>query len=266
MRVTLLVLLFAVINNACVSPDNAHAPTDQFVLSSPQIQTTHVLFDSVTTVSLNFDFTGAIIKYSLDGNPVKRNSKVYDEPLQIKNNTTINAKVYHKDYQESDQVHLQVVKVNRNNKIEQIDLDPKPNEKYPGSGVKGLIDFKKGSGHFSNDPQWMGFQTDSIKVSMKFKDNIEVSALVLSTLTDQASWIFAPARLAVYHKNKLVGNMFFPKSNLPGNEGTTFLNVPVKKETYRELSLVIYGLPQIPEWHQGKGTTPWFFMDEIIIQ
>jgi len=99
-------------------------------------------------------------------------------------------------------------------------------------------------------------------MKLEFEDPI----IVVSALTNQSNWIFAPGKVEVFHGDSLIGEMTYLKSKKETLNKATFLNVPVKKGIYDTLKVVIYPLEEIPEWHQGKGTTPWVFIDEIIIQ
>ena len=249
MRTIYSLLALAMLCQACISQNSINASTEIFKLSPPQINTTSIFFDSITIVQLSFDFPNAVIKYSLKGDEVNHNSKVY-----------------HPDYLESNEVQVEVVKTSTEKAIQEITLTPNASENYPGLGAAGLGDFIKGAEQFGGDKQWMGFQADTISAAIKLNSNIEVSNLVLSVLTNQSNWIFAPAKIEVFNEGEKVGVLSNPNCAIETSSGATFLSVPITKGTYSEFTVVVYPLAEIPEWHQGKGSTPWFFIDEIIIQ
>jgi len=251
---------------ACISQNTKHASTDIFQLSDPRIQVSSIFFDSYTTLNFGVDMPNSIIKYTLNGSSVNQNSNVFTKPLKITESAVVKAKMFHPDYKESDEVQLEVVKISKNSAIKQIDITPAPSEKYRGMGSAGLMDLKKGSAQFGGDKQWMGFQTGKISASIQLEKNSTVSKIVVSALTNQSNWIFAPGMVLVFSEDLLIGEMAYPKSKKVTLNSATFLNVPVKRGVYDALKVVIYPLSEIPEWHQGKGTTSWVFIDEIIIQ
>lgn len=243
-----------------------NASTEMFRLASPKMNVSAVLFDSFTTLEIAKDLPNSVIKYSLDGSEVYQDSKVYKEPLKIAESAVIKAIMYHPDYLESDEVQLEVVKIAKKSAIKSLVLNPQPSEKYSGLGASGLIDFKKGSTQFGGDKQWLGYQTDSVLATLQLEKNSEVSKVVLSALTNQSNWIFAPGKIEVFNDGKLIGTEIYSNSKIEASNSAAFLTVPITKGIYKSLNVVIYPLSEIPEWHQGKGTTPWLFIDEIIIQ
>ena len=266
MRTIYSLLALAMLCQACISQNSINASMEIFPLSAPQLNVSSVFFDSITTVRISFDFPNAVIKYSLNGGAVNQNSKIYTAPLELTESAVIKAKAYHPDYLESNEVQVEVVKTSTEKTIQEITLTPNASENYPGLGAAGLGDFIKGAEQFGGDKQWMGFQADTISAAIKLNSNIEVSNLVLSVLTNQSNWIFAPAKIEVFNEGEKVGVLSNPNSAIETSSGATFLSVPITKGTYSEFTVVVYPLAEIPEWHQGKGSTPWLFIDEIIIQ
>lgn len=257
---SLVVMLF------CKVGISQNAATEMFQLAKPKMDVSTVFFDSFTTLEFAKDLPNSIIKYSLDGSEVNQDSKVYNEPLKIAESAVIRVIIYHPDYLESDEVQLEVVKIAKKSGIKSLVLNPQPSEKYSGLGASGLMDSKKGSAQFGGDKQWLGYQTDSVLATLHLEKNSEVSKVVLSALTNQSNWIFAPGKIEVFNDGKLIGTEIYLNSTSETSNSATFLTVPVVKGVYKTLDVVIYSLSEIPEWHQGKGTTPWLFIDEIIIQ
>lgn len=255
-----------VLCQACISQNSEHASTDMFQLSDPRIQVSSIFFDAFTTLNFGIDMQNSIIKYTLDGSAVNQNSNRFTQPLKITESAIIKAKIFHPDYLESEEVQLEVIKIAQKSTIKQMVIEPDPSKKYQGMGSLGLIDLKKGSAQFGGDKQWMGFQTNKITASLQLEKNSTVNNIVLSVLTNQSNWIFAPEKVEVYHDHELIGKITFPKSEKESLNSATFLSVPINKGVYDSLKVVIYPLSEIPQWHQGKGTTPWVFIDEIIIQ
>ncbi|WP_321826416.1 chitobiase/beta-hexosaminidase C-terminal domain-containing protein [Maribacter dokdonensis] len=265
-RIFYSIAIVLLLCQACISQNTENAPTALFQLSNPRVQVSSIFFDSYTTLSFNVDMPNSIIKYTLDGSSVNQNAKVFSEPLKIQESAVIKAKMFHPDYKESDEVVVEVVKIAKNSAIKQVAIKPDPSEKYSGMGAMGLSDLKKGSAQFAGDKQWMGFQTEKITATLRLEKNSTVNKIVVSVLTNQSNWIFAPGKIEVFNEGELIGERMFAKSEQETPNSPTFLHVPVSTGMYNTLNVVMHPLSEIPAWHQGKGTTPWVFIDEIIIQ
>lgn len=245
---------------------NQIAQTTTFQLSAPIIGASSVFFTDDTEIKLAFDFPNAVIRYTLNGGPVSNQSPVYEGPFSLKESTKVKAKVFHPDYLESDEVEVKVLKTANNQSIKDIEIEPNPNSKFSGLGATGLIDRKKGSMSFSSDAQWLGFQSDSIRLKTIFSKPTPISKIILSSLINQSSWIFSPEKVAVFSDGHLVGSVTFSDVEKQGLSQFEFLEVPVKSGNYEYLEVVVYPLQNIPDWHQGKGTKPWLFIDELLMQ
>ena len=243
-----------------------NAATTTFQLSVPIIGTTSVFFTEVTEIKLAFDFPDAVIRYTLNGGPVSDQSPVYEGLLSLKESTTVKAKVFHPDYLESEEVQVKVLKTVNNQSIKNIEILPSLNPKFSGLGATGLMDRNKGSRTFSSDEQWLGFQSDSITLKTTFSKPTSISKVILSSLTNQSSWIFSPEKVAVFSDGHLVGSVNYSDAGKQASTQFEFLEVSVKSGNYEHLEVVVYPLQNIPNWHQGKGTKPWLFIDELLIQ
>lgn len=239
---------------------------DSVQMATPRIEVDSVLFETTASVVLNLADDGALIKYTLDGSEVTESSHEYKEVLQLGSTMEIKAKAFHPNYLASKEQTVTVRKLGANISAATIEVDPVPHTNYPGEGAKTLVNRKKGTLNFRKGKNWLGFQENEIKVNLDFHEKLTVNKLTISTLQDQNSWIFAPQGVSVQSNGKKIGDTGKLDSGEAGKKKMLFLEVPVEKGSYQELTISISALPQIPDWHAGKGTLPWLFIDEIIVE
>jgi hypothetical protein len=129
-----------------------------------------------------------------------------------------------------------------------------PNSRYD-SGDLTLVD-----GQFGARPwrgyQWVGFDTNTIEITIDLDKNRKTNALELGFLYEPSSWIHLPSEV------KITTNNGRTKSVNILSERTS---IRFKNKT-RSLRLQIIGPKTIPSGFPGEGNTPWIFMDEIIVR
>lgn len=241
------------------------ASTRLFHLNTPQINASKTLFQNTTEITMQFSMPGATIKYSVDGTEVTKQSLNYNKPIFLKKSTIIKAKSYHPDYQESPTNKIQITRIKENISDSKISISPKPNTKYKGKGAKILIDLKKGTLQFSS-AAWLGFQEPKVTTDITFSEPKKVSKIRLSTLLNHGSWIFLPSAVTVISNNKIVGELDLKKPSKNELPALHYIEIPVDSKKYTDLKIIVTPLHSIPNWHMGKNTPAWFFMDEILIE
>ncbi len=129
-----------------------------------------------------------------------------------------------------------------------------PNSRYD-SGDLTLVD-----GQFGARPwrgyQWVGFDTNSIEIKVDLEEKRKIKGLELGYLYEPSSWIHLPNEVKITTdsgKTKCV--------NITSER--TVIRFGYKTQTLR---LQITGPKTIPVGFPGEGSTPWIFMDEIIIR
>ncbi len=236
-----------------------YAPIGQFQLAPPAIEVTNTFFEESATINLDLDVKGVELRYSLTGEEVTAKSTLYEGPITLSHSTTIKARAFHSDYHPSEVVQSIVFRRKTGTLNVTYSSDPAP--QYAGQGAVSLTDFQKGSMNF-RDGHWLGFSVDTL--IFEVNTETEVRQLHLSVLEDHGSWIFSPEQVEVWQGSKLIGKWEgkTPKTFL--SKSFQFIDLPVESSVPGTLELkVITG--KIPDWHDGKGTTPWLFIDEIFI-
>lgn len=235
-------------------------------LAPPMIQVDSLLFKNSTLAHILLREEGAIVRYTLDGSEVSANSQVYQSPIALKETLQLKARAFHPDYQPSETTSITTRKIQKDLRTAEIQIQPKPSETYSASGTKTLIDGQKGSLNFRQGNFWLGFQEPEISVSLNFEQPMEIRKVIVSILNDQDSWIFLPQKFMVSASGKTLGSVVVDSCDEKELKHTDFVEIAITPDSYSELTVKIAPMEGIPEWHAGKGTPPWTFIDEILIE
>ncbi|PCE66498.1 chitobiase/beta-hexosaminidase C-terminal domain-containing protein [Sediminicola luteus] len=237
----------------------------EFGLAPPQLWASSQLFTDSVQVQLQLDYPDVQIRYRTDGQEVTESDALYNGPLTLTQSSQIMAKAFHPELQSSDYVSMTVDKIRYDIRTAIIQTSERPHESYKGLGPSGLVDLKRGSTAFRGNSAWMGFQTDSLQLILRLKSPLEIEEVKVGFLEDQGSWIFGPSHIVVFHKGDAVGAVLYKEAASSQAKEVALISIPIEKGTYTELSILIQPLASIPDWHDGAGTTPWLFLDEILI-
>lgn len=249
---------------SCNEERAVYAAAQSIQLASPVAQIDSLLFRDSAKINLIFQQPNSKIFYQLEGN--NPNQKLlFKAPLVIDKSTRMRFWAEHDEYLPSNVQEIGLVKVQTDLNDCQITLHPAPHAHYAGKGAETLKDLSKGSINFRKDAAWLGFQNEIVVVKINFPGPTRVSNVKLGVLTDHNSWIFAPRSVQVLANEKVIGNSSMPEPTERAKPSSAFIEMDVEKGMYKELSIEIKALKAIPDWHEGKGTPPWIFIDEILI-
>lgn len=240
-------------------------PAQIFELANPLIEVEKTLFKDSTMVHIRSPHPNAVVHYSTVQATVGKESPIYKNSFYISKNTTLTAKAFHADYKESEAVQVQVFKIKNNLINARITSRPMPHPKYTGKGLSTLIDHKKGQIAFRNGKEWLGYNVPEIVLKLSLEAPLELHKVTLGTLIDQEAWIFGPRKIEVFCQQQLLNQITLEHAS---NKQTAQLNniiIPVPKKYYETLEIKIQSLSEIPEWHPGKGTQGWLFLDQILL-
>lgn len=232
-------------------------------LAAPVLTVDSLLFKKSALVDMSFGLEGAKILYTVN----EGEEQEYDKPLIIEESCRIKIQSVKEGYQSSLEKELQLVKVGDKMKGAEIQVRPLPRKQYLAQGAQSLLDLQKGSYNFREGNKWLGFQSDEVVVEITLADATPIVQLYISSLTDHGAWVFSPAAFKVYVDDVL---MLTEQVNPPAAAQSAALAMyPLQfskplKGTH--IKIEIQNLKEIPEWHPGKGTRPWLFLDEIIIE
>src|SRR6056297_308516 len=244
-----------------------YADTQLFELAPPRIQVDTLLFNTSAEITATFVMDGAEIRYTTDGSEVTPEAPLYTNPIVVSQPTAFTFRSFHSDYAPSKAIGTRLLQVKQDVSAAKVTLTPQPDANYQGSGAKGLVDLRKGTTQFRAGDYWMGFQGRQISILMDFETEITISNLIISSLSDHGSWIFLPKSIRVITDQKEeVGTVSFTEPKAAAPKGISLLDIPVTKGAYKSIEVHIDLMEAIPQWHQGKGTAPFFFIDEILVE
>lgn len=269
---------FAWLNGAKNKSDNylnkitqtpAYADGSHFQLADPSLTASSIFFEKENKIELSLSYDDVVLRYTLDGSEPTENSTIYSQPILVNNSGEFKGKAFHPTCQPSNSVSVKYFKIDKKAPVKNIELIHPPSDKYPGIGAAGLVDLKKGGNNFREN-KWMGFNGNDVETIIEFTEATSFEKISASILSDPGSWIFPPAGIEIFISKN--GNNFYkiakkefdkPTENTP--TGQLFFDINFKKETSRFLKIVVKSQLAIPDWHPGKGTPAWLFIDEVLI-
>ncbi|MEO1485543.1 MAG: chitobiase/beta-hexosaminidase C-terminal domain-containing protein [Bacteroidota bacterium] len=254
------------ISVSCQTQEVALLVNSKIVLAPPIIQIDSLLFKESASATLQLRQEGATLRYTLDGSDVSTSAALYQSPIVLKETVELKAKAFHSDFQASETAAITTRKVKSDLGAAEIQIQPNPSKTYSASGRKTLIDGQKGSTNFRRGNFWLGFQESEILVSLSLEQPTKINKVVVSVLNDQDSWIFLPQKLTVVSNGISVGSKVLENCAEKTSKQTKFVEVDIAPGAYSTLLLTLSAMEGIPEWHAGKGTPPWTFIDEILIE
>ena len=240
---------------------------DTFQLAPPLLKYSSAFFSNRTVIEIKFAQSGTMIHYTLNNREPTVNDAVYTKPVIIKNNfTTLKAKAFGNKFYPSQVTTVTFIKEGL--KVKSVEQTI-PNIKYRGIGSTTLIDNKGGIAQLSNNT-WMGYNCDTVTITMNLPKEQAVSKVLFNFLQDEGSWVFLPDEIIVNWFD-IKSNLFKPlaKEKIPEDTATsgsrcTFRIIETKNKVLTDKILInIIVKKNIPAWHPAKGEHAWMFIDEI---
>ncbi len=233
-------------------------------LSQPKanVQMAMVSKDHPQNLVLDFRMEGATIRYTLDGNEPTLKSQRYQRPIKIIKPCIIKAKAFHQNFDPSATVTATFVASGK--KILNY-MVSNPNPKYADEGSKTLFDSQ--FGNMSYTKNYLGYDKGPIEIMIQPDAAQDISNVHISNLTNQGAWIFGPSKISVFDENnKLLIQKNFDDSTQKQTSNHAITTFTFAKTKYNQLKLVIEPVSSIPDWHDGRGLSAWFFVDEVWVE
>jgi len=239
-----------------------------FELAAPQLTYSSTLFQDTVQIIAQLNQEGIKLNYTIDGSEPTSKSLLYSKTIVLSKSTTFKIKAFHPDLLPSQTKTINFLKVKKTPTITTISLTHQPSPSYAGKGAKGLVDLQKGSTNFRT-PYWLGFNGDDAIIDIVFEKKQKFQQITLSTLTDVGSWIFPPTAIEIGKvkrkgKYKVIHTVSYPKLKKASPKKLSYLSLSLKKQKLKRLRITIKNTGDIPDWHDGRGTPAWLFLDEII--
>lgn len=135
-----------------------------------------------------------------------------------------------------------------------------PDAKYNNHGNMALTDGVTGARPWKGD-QWLGFSNDTVQFTIDLGKTRKVRSIQLGTLNDPGSWIYSPKKIVVERSSD--GQVY---SKVCSSNITKELVDWKSRFRARYLRVTLINDEFIPAGNSGAGTTPWTFIDELIIK
>ncbi len=263
MRYIVGFLIFCILSFSCKSEDAKvnYLQIEDVQLVQPRIIASNTVIDSFVTVKTDRNIEGVSIYYSEDGSEPSITSTKFTGEIVIDKPNELKFKAFHNNFKASETAILKLYK--NGHTASSIEWFTSANDKYNGSGINTVINGKKATLEYSN-PQWTGFDTIA-KAFVKFDKKTKINSIDIGYLNDPGSWIFPPSAIEVIvneNKNELITFQLEPIEVTTTRAMLNF-KVPINREV-STLIISVKNVQQIPDWHDGKGSNAWLFMDEWI--
>ena len=225
-------------------------------------------FDSLM-VSMSHPVEGVEIYYTLDGSEPKDNGILYEQPLCLRQNTTVKAAAkFNSQWGELWSLPIDaeyyLIDANRSVKLENM-----YNEQYSAGGLKALIDHIRGTDNFRTGA-WQGYYGVDLIATVDLGAPKRINRLAGSFLQEVYSWIWMPREVEYFvsddgKKFRSVGKV---KNDIPDDADGAFIQeMEVRPRTNaRYVKMVAKTIGICPEGHVGAGQKAWIFCDELVIE
>jgi hypothetical protein len=223
-------------------------------------------------VLITHKLPGTIIRYTVDGtDPDSLNGKVFDQPIAINGFTVLKATTCKTGWFCSKLATYTFF--SEGMKPDSAALLTSPAKDYRGSGIETLVDQVKGYADNHRDKTWLGYRGNPLSSEFYFSEKPEVSNITVSYCRNTGGFLFPPLKVEVWGGNN-VNNLTLlgevkpeqPKSNQ--SSLIEAVQVPLKQTTFGIYRVVVYPVPELPEWHTAnnkdtKDKRAWVFVDEL---
>ena len=242
---------------------------DDAALMPPLIVAETDIFKDSLKVELKMNFKGANIYYTLDGStPDSSSLKYEDQPIVLNSSSTVKAIAQKTGWKSSDPVSKFFPRAKY--AIKNINVSPKPNERYKGKGATTLFDLEKGSSSFT-DNKWLGYEKSHATLTVDLGEIKEVSRLTLGVMENTGSYIFFPKGMEIAVSENGSNYKTVVTKTYPTTEGPTPPELTNFTESFdlvnaRYLKVKVKSNLVNPDWHPAPGAGCWIFLDEVIVE
>lgn len=247
------------------------SPEDVLALSPPLFENGKPVLAALDSIYLKTAIPGAVIRYTLDGTiPDSANGKIYRSPILFSDIVTVKARAFKKGWLASETAEMTVYKQGK--KPERVELRTAPNPEYAAK-PDVLVNAELGNITQFRSGQWMGYKDRPMEAIFHFspKNAPELRSVAVSYGVNVGSYIVPPVSMEIWGGNRqedmqlLVNASFdaFTVQDLADQESRgKVLRFP-KSAQYPMYKLVVRNVTRLPDFHPGKGTPGWFFIDEV---
>jgi hypothetical protein len=239
-------------------------------ITSPIIDQDSSIIKSHLDINIKHFLEGTVIRYTTDGtDPDSLSSPEFKQTLRITDHTTLKTKAFKSGWISSDVVQKTFYRSEIH--PDTIYFITQPDRQYPGNGTQTLIDYQLGDQNFSNG-KWLGYLDENMILVIGFHQSKKLKEARFNTLIDNASYIFPLTAIQV--AGSLDGTQFkalneikFPSLQKDdfNIENKSFSCLIPGEDSYKFYKFTLSNLKKLPDWHPGKNTPAWMFIDELFL-
>ena len=235
------------------------------------------IFDTRGTVSINMEKCcvevtleaqgDTPIRYTMDGSEPDENSPLYAGPIEIRENCILKARserngMSGRTYEKTFAAHKAMGRP--------VQALTPTHHNYTYNCPDLLTDGIRGEGPY-NSGDFAGWYDKPFEAVVEM-DGTAYSSVSLSTIAFRHDWIFGPMDMTVYTSEDgenftQVAHADYPVTGLidDGNVCEAYtLNFPETSAKF--LKVTASCIESLPDWHPGKGSPGFLFVDEVIVK
>lgn len=207
------------------------------------------------------------VRYTLDGSDPCGDSPVYTGPVEIRESCTLKARserngVLGKIYEKSFTAHKAM------GRPVQALTETHHNYKYNCPDM--LTDGLRGSGPY-NSGDFAGWYNKPFEAVIEM-DGAPYNSVTLSTFAFRYDYIFGPTDMTVYvsedgkEYTEVAHSDYAIEGLMDDNNGCAEYTLTFPETTAAYLKVTAGCLEALPDWHPGKGSPGFLFVDEVVVQ
>jgi hypothetical protein len=239
---------------------------------NPSIEQDSSIIPAHLDIPIKHVVKGTVIRYTLDGtDPDSLTSPIYKKPIRLYNNTELKTKAFKTGWISSDIVQRNFYKSTIH--PDSVLLIQLPDPKYRATGAKTLFDYELGEKNFGN-AKWLGYKDANMELLIGFNKPTTIKEIYFNALVNLGSYIFPIVSIDVMGSMDGKNFTLISKNNYPSvtdatpktlNETKGFSCSIAKPSPFKYYKFVATNVKKLPNWHPGKGTPGWIFIDEIFL-
>ena len=175
------------------NPESIYLQESNTTLSAPSISVDEAFFDTRTLIRVNSLEKNIDIRYTSDNSEPTQKSTIIKNDIKTSLSRIYKFKAFQKRFKSSNTITVETIKAR---KVNWVGLESNDANKNYNSGINVLTNHKKGDWNFKSD-EWYGYQDSIVKFSFTLEEGEVINGVVVSSMTDQNSWIFSPERVSL---------------------------------------------------------------------
>ena len=211
---------------------------------------------------------GVTVRYTTDGSePDSLSSPLYESPILPKRIMNIKAKAFANGWKSSETADFLIFK--SGHRAKNIQLITANDQRFPGSGPAGLIDFEKGNAIETLSPLWLGFREHNMEAIFELGDPVpSISELVVSYALNIRASMLPPKRITIYGANqesewKELQIIQPILENRESQRKVDLVSIEIPGSYYRYYRVIAEPYKKLPNWHDRRGKEGWLLVDEV---